>query len=230
MKPIIGVNTDVNRKSSSDTCYTILKNYVAAIESAGGIPLLLPPMAKEDLTPLLKNIHGMLFIGGNDYSPSLYGEKPDETIELIDQERENFDLTLMNLCLNDFKVPILGICGGCQLLNISLNGSLIQDIPESNVKHGKHLWHYVEIEKNSKLYDIYKATRLNVPTNHHQAIKKLGHGLTISAYADDKIIEAIEITNKNFIIGVQWHPERDLAGNLPLFKAFIESSLLCRNK
>ncbi len=224
MKPIIGLNIDINRKNQNDACYTILKDYIVAIEKASGIPLLLPPMVKEDLTPLLSKIQGMMFIGGNDYNPKLYGETANDKVELIDSERENFDLLLMDLCLNVVKLPILGICGGLQLMNIALKGSLIQDIPVSNVKHGKHLWHEVEIQKDTKLYSIYQTTTINVPTNHHQAIKKTGNELVVNAYAHDRIIEGIEMPDRNFVIGVQWHPERDFDGNLPLFKTFIETA------
>ena len=80
MKPIIGLNIDINRKNQNDACYTILKDYIVAIEKASGIPLLLPPMVKEDLTPLLSKIQGMMFIGGNDYNPKLYGETANDKV------------------------------------------------------------------------------------------------------------------------------------------------------
>jgi len=137
MKPIIGINLDIEAGPPSRA--SVQTNYLQAILQAGGIPLLLPPMPVEDLDVLLKSIQGLLLIRGRDYSPSLYGENAHDSVQLLDPRREEFDLRLIKQTMQKSDIPVLGICGGCQLLNISLGGSLIQDIkshlPESAVVH-----------------------------------------------------------------------------------------------
>ncbi|MBS1957655.1 MAG: gamma-glutamyl-gamma-aminobutyrate hydrolase family protein [Cyanobacteria bacterium SZAS-4] len=233
MKPIIGINLDVT--SGSPPQASIQTTYYEAIQKAGGIPVLLPPMSDEDLDAVLRSLNGVLLIGGLDYCPSKYGEEASELVEVCDKQREEFDFRLIDRTLHQTNLPILGICAGAQLLNISLGGSLIQDIncelPDTNVVHTINKgWqadphkHPVNLQLSSQLGRIYKSDRLNVPTSHHQSVKQLGKGLVAVAHADDGIIEAIELEDRPFIIGVQWHPERDFAGNIDLFQHFIQAA------
>jgi putative glutamine amidotransferase len=235
MKPIIGLNTDVSTGPPKQL--DISATYFEAIKAAGGIPILIPPMSDEDLQELLSKLDGMMTIGGPDHSPSLYGETPHPTTDLMHPEREDFDLRLTARVLKEKNLPSLFICGGFQTVNIVLGGSLIQDIetqvPESKVNHRSVNWrevgfkkHKVTIEKDSLLAQIYGKTTVDVPTNHHQAIKVLGKGLKPVATADDGIIEAFEIPGHRFAIGVEWHPERDYATNANLFTTFIDC---CKN-
>lgn len=233
MKPIIGLNLDI--KAGQPARAYIKMDYLDAVVKAGGIPVLLPPLNDEDLNALLTNIQGLILIGGPDYCPSLYGEAAHDSVELIDERRQDFDLRLMKRALSEPGLPLLGICGGLQLLNITLGGSLIQDIqselPESQVVHTQGNdcnngcnKHQVAIEADSRLGKIYGHTKLAVPTSHHQAVRKLGRGLKAVAYADDGVVEAIELPEHQFAIGVQWHPERDYAGNSNLFQEFVKQS------
>ncbi len=233
MKPIIGINLDVT--SGSPPQAAIQTTYYEAIQKAGGIPILLPPMSDDDLDELLRGLNGVLLIGGLDYCPSKYGEEASETVEVCDRQREEFDFRLIDRTLHQTDLPILGICAGAQLLNISLGGSLIQDInselPETSVVHTINKgWqanphkHPVNLQLSSQLGQIYRAERLDVPTSHHQAVKKLGRGLVAVAHADDGIIEAVELQGRDFVIGVQWHPERDFAGNAGLFQQFVQAA------
>jgi gamma-glutamyl-gamma-aminobutyrate hydrolase PuuD len=234
MKPIIGVNVDVS--SSGKPCLASIQcNYYESIQRAGGIPVLLPPMPDGDLDQLLRQLNGLLLIGGLDYTPSKYGEESHETVRLCDPAREEFDFRLVDRTINKTDIPILGICLGAQLLNIALGGSLIQDInseiPDTDVIHQtEDGWkngfnkHHVILEPESHIAKIYNAKSLNVPTSHHQAIKKIGHGLTVAAHADDGVVEAVELKGRPFTIGVQWHPERDYEGNKVLFQHFIQAA------
>lgn len=233
MKPLIGINLDVEH--GPPTQASIQETYYAAIQKAGGIPVLLPPMPDEDLEIVLKQLAGLMLIGGRDYCPSYYNQEKHATTELAHPDRLQFDMLLIEKAIQNTKMPILGICAGHQLLNIGLNGSLIQDIcsahPESQVVHtSKNGWnegftrHRVKVEPGSILSTIYKDKEFEVPTSHHQAIKDLGKGLKVVAYAEDGIIEAVEMEGRPFTIGVQWHPERDFDGNRNLFQEFVKQS------
>ncbi len=236
MKPIIGVNVDIKKGPPPEAALQI--PYLEAVEKSGGIPVMIPPLNDEDLRAVLRRIDGMLLIGGADYSPKRYDEETDDTVKLIHERREEFDFRLLNELLKEEQLPILGICLGCQLLNIGLGGSLHQDIKkhfgESDVMHaspngwevGFNMHDVVVTDKESKLYNIFKKDRLGVSTSHHQAINRLGKGLKITAYSDDGVVEAVELPDRKFVIGVQWHPERDYEQNRPLFEQFIAA---CRN-
>ncbi len=238
MKPIIGINLDIEQ--GPPPVASVQLNYYEAVQRAGGIPIMLPPMPDSDLDALLSQIHGLLLIGGLDYSPDLYGESTHASCELLDPARQEFDLRLAQRAIDKTKLPVLGICGGCQLLNISLGGTLIQDIrtehPHSTVPHTKpNGWregfarHTVLIDRESLLGKIYGAELVDVTTSHHQAIKALGSGLRVTARAEDGVIEAVEMENRHFTVGVQWHPERDFEGNERLFKEFVQQALNGRN-
>ncbi len=236
MKPLIGINMDVEAGPPAKASLQNL--YIQAVQKAGGIALAIPPMPDEDLKALVGKLDGLVLIGGRDYSPERYGEEACPKVTLVETTREDFDFRLIKLALKDTAMPILGICAGCQLLNIALGGTLIQDIPSevkgSSVHHslppGKTLQdfaegfmrHPVNIFPDSLLSTMYPK-HLDVPTSHHQAIKDLGKGLKVTANADDEIIEALELPNRPFTIGVQWHPERDYAGNKTLFEEFIKA-------
>lgn len=234
MKPIIGINCDIKVGPPPEACLQI--PYYESIFKSGGIPVLLPPMSNEDLNAVLDRLNGIMFIGGADYCPKRYcDEETDETVKLINQDREQFDFDLMNVVLARREMPILGICLGAQLLNIGLGGSLLQDIkksfPESDVTHASpNGWqvgfnqHAVNLTKGTIVHEIYGKDRLIVSTSHHQAVKNVGKGLRVAAHSDDGVIEAVELPDHRFAIGVQWHPERDYEGSKNLFDKFIAVS------
>jgi putative glutamine amidotransferase len=230
MKPLIGINLDI--LEGPPALARVRCDYYEAILNAGGVPVLIPPMPDEDLDQVLSTLGGLMLIGGLDYSPKLYGEDPCQAVELTHHRREQFDLQLVRRAFQGRDIPLPGICAGCQVLNISLGGSLIQDItsemPDSDVHHkkpdpsynGVHK-HHIELEEGTRLSGIYKLKTLDVPSAHHQAVKTLGRGLKASAKAVDGIIEAFEAPERRFTVGVQWHPERDFSGNQALFKEFV---------
>lgn len=236
MKPIIGINLDITQGPPQEA--RVQAFYYEAVQRAGGIPLLVPPMADDDLAQALNRLDGLVFIGGLDYCPSTYGEELNEetktklNVEIAHASRQDFDFRLIRKALEKKSLPVLGICAGAQLLNIELGGTLITDIPHSHpdspVLHSsKNGWkdgfkrHTVILEKNSLIGKIYSEARFDVPTSHHQAVDKLGKGLKVAALAEDGIIEAVELEGSEFVVGVQWHPERDFEGNRALFETFI---------
>jgi len=237
MKPIIGINLDIEKGPPARAQVNL--DYYESVQIAGGIPLLIPPLPDEDLLVLLEKIDGLVLIGGDDYSPRIYGEEPSDKVDLLDPRREEFDLRLVRHALDRPQMPVLGICGGLQLINVGLGGSLIQDIPSalphSKVAHSKpDAWltgfqrHHVSIEPDTLLSRIYRVESVEVNSFHHQAIKQLGSGLKVSAHANDGVIEAIEITDRVFAVAVQWHPERDYEGNRSLFEQFVKESSIAR--
>lgn len=235
MKPLIGLNADIATYDNFDKACVNL-SYVEAIQRAGGNAIILPPMPAEDLDTIIEKLDGLVFIGGRDYSAQSYGQEDCGKLNILDERREKFDFILIEHALKKSQMPILGICGGCQLLNITLGGSLIQDIPEcypnSHIQHSKPkdfkngvFKHPVNITEGSQLSSIYAGKeRLDVPTSHHQSIDKAGEGLVVSAKADDSVIEAVEMSGKRFVIGVQWHPERDWDNNKLLFHSFMKAA------
>ncbi len=234
MKPVIGINLDI--EGEKPKLAKVQAFYYESVKSAGGIPVLIPPLSDQELDQLLSRLDGLLLTGGNDYCPSRYGETKHESVELAHDDRLDFDWRLLKKSIERPELPVLGICAGSQILNIALGGSLYQDIPSdfpgTKVEHStKNGWkngfnfHKVKLNKGSKLLEIYGIEEIDVPTSHHQAVKKLGSGLVAAASAEDGVVEAVEYENRPFVIGVQWHPERDYEGNQKLFKAFVQAAL-----
>jgi putative glutamine amidotransferase len=232
-KPLIGVNCDV--AGDKPRLIGLSAPYIQALKNSGAIAVLVPPMPQEDLSRVLKTLDGVMMIGGDDYPPSLYGQKADSKTEVMDEERWRFDILLARTVVDKTRLPFLGICAGCQALNISRGGSLVQDIParfpEMKVAHAsKDGWqkgfnrHEVRFAKLTKLKGIYGIDSLKVPTSHHQCVDKLGDELAIAATADDGVVEAIELKGQRFVVGVQWHPERDLPANRNLFDNFVHAA------
>lgn len=232
MKPIIGINCDISRGKPPEQV-EVQSTYFKSVLEAGGIPVLIPPMSDDDLNQVLKKIDGLMLIGGPDYDPKHYKEEPCGKISYCAPLRDEFDLRLVQRAIVGTNMPVLGICAGAQALNIGLGGTLIQDIPselpDSHVEHRMTKgWgegfnnHKVTLLPNSKLFKIYGTKDLSVPTSHHQAVRRLGAGLKPAAHAEDDVIEAVEYEDKPFVIGVQWHPERDFEGNKKLFEEFVK--------
>jgi putative glutamine amidotransferase len=194
-------------------------------------------MSAVELAQVLPNLDGMLMIGGADYPPSSYGQETEAKTSIMAQARSQFDLLVVRSVLAQPPMPYLGICAGSQVLNIGSGGELIQDIPtakpESKVAHsGKNGWqgnaagsHVVSINPGSKLATVYSGTlAFAVPTSHHQCVSKLGKDLQVAATTDDGVIEAIELPGDRFVVGVQWHPERDFENNSVLFAELIKQA------
>lgn len=236
-QPLIGIAMDYEEDKNNPKqikTYEVYKTYVDAVSQAGGIPILLPPIDDDKLKQVFDRLDGVVLVGGADYPSSYYNQPKHESADEMHPIRADFDLRLAKMALQDKFKPVLGICAGCQILNIAGGGSLIQDIP-SHVKEGKTLHrrpvgysktvpfkHTVKIDKDSRLGSIYGVEQLPVPTSHHQCVDKVAKNFSVVAHAEDGMVEAIESNDKSrFLFGVQWHPERDFESNQNLWKTFI---------
>lgn len=192
--------------------------YVDAVLRAGGVPLFVPFIDDENaLRQLYQLADGIIFSGGNDIDPKLYGIQNSELSTDISEARDKQELLLYEWCFED-KKPILAVCRGMQLLNVFLGGTLYEDIPlqlpqasDHNISGTKRDFEYVahnlKVDPDSKLASILGATQISANALHHQAIKDLGKGLQPVAWAEDGVIEAVEMSGEQFIIGIQSHPE-----------------------
>lgn len=205
--------------------------YIQAVLCAGGVPVLLPIIAEQAaIVEQIAAVDGLLLSGGGDIQPQIFGEEPMRGLGTVLPERDTHELELVKLALASGK-PVLGICRGCQLLNVALGGSIDQHLTEATVQHdqqspGDYAGHTVILEHDSRLAGIWGDT---VMTNsfHHQAIKAVAPGLWITARAKDGVIEAVEHETAPFAVGVQWHPELMIYKNpamLALFTAFVNTA------
>ena len=186
--------------------------YRAAIEVHGALSIELPPNTPPTV---LDGFDGVLLTGGGDIHPSHYGHTPHPKLGDVDHARDHFELLLARAALSR-NLPLLGICRGAQVLGVALGGDLVQDIDsdvEDAKKHpagerGKASHHWIEIAPGSRLSQIMGARRVRVNSSHHQANGRLGSGLRKVAWSEDGVIEAVEREGEDFVLGVQWHPER----------------------
>jgi len=232
-KPIIGITLDNEEPGnySKFPWYAIRQNYLHSIEQHGGIPF--PIFHSDgDIKDIFCLIDGLIITGGNfDIDPKIYGELTQGARQ-IKNNRTNLEMKICKMSLNSSK-PILGICGGEQLLNVVCGGNLTQDINKENIYALQHeqsnardeTSHKVNIQKNTKIYNIIKKNLIKVNSAHHQAVKKVGKNLIASGHASDGIVESIEHIKHNWCIGVQWHPEFLITNedNL-LIKDFVKTS------
>ena len=232
-KPLIALTLDyeTSKGYSNYPWYAIRENYFTSIEESGGIGVGIPHNMK-DIVSLLHKIDGLVITGGNfDIDPNIFGESSVHKTVKLKENRTNFELLAAEIMLKQNK-PILGICGGEQLINVLYKGSLIQHIPDeikNPIEHEQknprnEAGHSVTIQENTKLYSIISKQNIMVNSAHHQAIKVPGKGLIVNALSNDGVIEGIEDPTKKFCIGVQWHPEFFIQGSdNKLLKAFINA-------
>jgi putative glutamine amidotransferase len=207
--------------------------YVQAIESAGGIPVVLPPLALGAVQPLIDRLSGICLSGGPDLDPTAYAERPHPELGPTEPELDRFELELArNVWARG--LPLLAICRGMQALNVSRGGTLHQHIPErfgDQVDHRQSLpaqrpAHTVTIAAGSHLMGLVGKRRLEVNSFHHQAIAQLGEGLHESARSPDGVIEGVEAHGPGFVIGVQWHAEcmTRRKAHAALFEGLVEAA------
>jgi putative glutamine amidotransferase len=181
----------------------------------------------NELRPLLELVSGVVLIGADDYPAEWYGKTAVPTDQPLTPERAAFDRAFIRLLIDETDLPVLGVCGGMQLMAIHAGGALIQDLPVQTIDHRQPpegvRYHDIEIEPDSRFAEIFGATRVSVNTMHHQAVERTGKGQRISATAPDGVIEAMEDADHPFRLGVQWHPERmpDDPRQQALFRALV---------
>src|SRR5262245_15847359 len=218
MKPLIGLTAKL-AASDGDAHYKLDRNYVDAIVAAGGEPLILPFVARRsDAARWLDRVAGVVLTGGPDINPVRWSEPLHPKAELMHADKETSDFLYAGEAMRR-DAPLLGICLGCQEINVALGGSLHQHIEG----HEGGREHPVEVGK-SQLGDLVgRAPTVN--SYHHQAIHKLGKGLKVTARTDG-VIEGIESEKHRFVVGVQWHPERIASRpeQKKLFQAFVQAA------
>lgn len=224
-RPLIGVTIGPENEGSQ---YLRLRStYTRAIEEAGGVPVLIPPLGEAALQVVLVALAGLVLPGGADVDPAYYDESPDPRTEVI-AGLDRLELAVAHWAVSS-QVPTLGICRGQQVLNVACGGKLLQHIEEHKQGEPRDaLRHSLEVLPESRLASIL-GTHLDVNTHHHQAVRAdgLGRGLRPVAWAPDGIVEGLEGETHPWLVAVQFHPE-DLVGfhqpSQRLFEAFIQAA------
>ena len=237
-KPVIGLTGNF-----ADGEARLIDRYYKAVAAAGGVPIIIPPLADKDvIINTLERIDGLLLTGGGDVNPLWVGEEPSVHLHSINCERDKAELTTVRLAFNR-QLPILGICRGIQVLAAALGGEVEQDIAEGFstgrlkpacapegvlplLKHSQDAdrsepTHTVRIVKGSVLSTLYNTETLAVNSFHHQAVRACGRRFTVSAVSPDGVIEAVESCEFKPVMGVQWHPEWLGDGGQPLFRWLV---------
>jgi putative glutamine amidotransferase len=199
--------------------------YPHCVEVAGGLPVLIPPMADEALVALLDRLDGLVFPGGADVDPSLYDEARHPKTE-VNADLDRLELAAARWAVGSDK-PVLGICRGQQLLNVVMGGSLVQHV-ENHRQHGDRtaLTQTLTVAPDSRLHQVFGSERIDVNTMHHQAVGRLGRGLRAVAWSEDGTIEAVESDAHPWMLMVQYHPEELVPSHTPsmaLITAFVEA-------
>jgi len=233
-QPVIGLTLDSEPPGgySKLPWYALRQNYCSAVVRAGGLPVLLPH-EPEQAKAYLRLIDGLVVTGGAfDVDPTLFGAGERHPTVTTKEQRTVFELAITRLAVESDR-PVLGICGGQQLLNVALGGSLIQHIPDEVPGALAHEQknprtepgHTVRLTEGTRLREIAGAGEIPVNSAHHQAVKAPGPGLVVDATAPDGVIEGIEDPRRRFCIGVQWHPEYGISeADNRLFAAFITAA------
>jgi putative glutamine amidotransferase len=237
--PLIAITADFSGpeqaglKTDQEPTFSLASRYCDAIQNAGGLPIIIPhSQSRTQIHHIMQRVDGLLISGGGfDIDPSYYGEQPITQLGKIKAQRTFTEMESIALGLQR-DLPMLGICGGAQAINVALGGSLYQDIATQLPKAREHQQrarnhsdgHAVELLPGTLLQKIFNRGTMKVNTTHHQAIRDPGKGLVINATASDGIVEGIESTKHSFVLGVQWHPEV-LAQRSPahrkIFSSFI---------
>jgi len=236
MRPLIGVTTSELRPSGASTLrrqgepphpeMALGMTYLLAIERAGGVPVVLPPVV-TDVGSLLGRLDGVCLSGGPDLDPEAYGA-PDRHVELgpTEPSLDAFELALARAAIAA-GLPLLGICRGAQALNVACGGTLHQHLPgHRQSEPGTQVTHAVEVLAGTRLARLLGAGTLAVNSFHHQAADALGRGLRVAACAADGTVEAIEGEGQGFVLGVQWHAETLSADpvQLRLFEGLVAAA------
>jgi putative glutamine amidotransferase len=208
------------------------RTYAAAVQDAGGFPVLLvpDPHLVRDPSEAIGLIDGLLLAGGADIDPGAYGQPAHDATNGTVPERDSFEIALVRAAIAQ-DLPVLGVCRGMQLINVARGGTLLQHLPE-HVGHQEHRRsvgsfddadHEVELSEGTLAMRVVGEARHDTKSHHHQAVDRLGDGLQVSAISVlDGLPEAIELPDRRFVLGVQWHPEAD--GESPVIESLVAAA------
>lgn len=218
MRPFVAVTTDLLPENGGfqKARVAIYANYVTALERMDLATLLVTPAhSKESVRTIVGGCGGLVISGGADIDPGRYGEEPIPELGRVSPARDAMELLALEAAL-ELGMPVMGICRGHELLNVYFGGTLYQDIGtqvpgvithDQTAEWGEH-HHEVRVEPGSRLHAALDEEHIQINSFHHQAVKDVAPGLAVTAVAEDGLIEAIESTAHDWVVGVQWHPER----------------------
>ncbi len=235
MKPLNGITTNQSTTVYGQPTIMLMQSYVNAVMQAGGVPVLIPSLIAEDgWVVAYSRLDGILFSGGGDISLDFFRGDPHPRIDDVDPQRDSVELKFVQTAASDGK-PFLGICRGCQVVNVALGGTLYTHIQDQLTDALDHdypgnrrtvLVHEVKIEEGTRLADIYGEPIIKVNSLHHQGLKDIAPALRVTGHSPDGLVEAVELPDHPFGIAVQWHPEwlTDQEATRNLFKKFVEAA------
>jgi putative glutamine amidotransferase len=235
MKPLIGITTTESKTVYGQPTVMLMQSYIRAVIQAGGVPVLIPSLIAEDgWDSAYARLDGILFSGGGDIGLDHSPGDPHPRIDGVDLARDAIELKMIRSAATDGK-PFLGICRGCQVMNVALGGTLYTHIADQLPGALDHsypgnmrttLVHEIKIEEGTRIAEIFGEPIIKVNSLHHQGLKDIAPSLRESGHAPDGLVEAIELPDHPFGLAVQWHPEwlTDQAGTRGLFMRFVEAA------
>ena len=216
MPPIIGITTNHARNEHGQTTVLLNQAYVRALVQAGAVPVLIASsIARDGWQSLYARLDGILFSGGGDIALDRFQGEAHPRIDDVDPERDAVELDLLRAAVADGK-PFLGICRGCQLLNVGMGGSLYTHLPDQYPHVLDHAYpgnmrtvlvHEVKIEEGTRLAEVLGQPLVRVNSHHHQGLKDVPPSLRVAGHSPDGLVEAVELPEHPFGLAVQWHPE-----------------------
>jgi putative glutamine amidotransferase len=240
--PLIGLTTYRNLSEQGYPRFSVGEAYTESLVKAGACPVLIPLNITGDKAHhLLNKLDGVLFTGGGDIAPDLYGQAPHPLAGEIDNDRDRQEIQLISQVI-DQGIPFFGICRGLQIINVALGGDLYIDIQEQHpnaIKHDyypdyprEYLAHDIKIDQSSFLGAVFSVNRTAVNSLHHQGVRNLAPNLKPAAFSPDGIVEAVEMVDHPSGIAVQWHPEnlQEHESMQKLFRYFVASAADYRSK
>jgi putative glutamine amidotransferase len=235
MKPIIGITTNQSKNANGQPTIMLMQSYVNAVTQAGGVPVLIPSLIAEDgWDALYARLDGILFSGGGDIGLEHSPGEPHPRIDDVDLARDAIELKMVQAAASDGK-PFLGICRGCQVMNVAMGGTLythIADQLHNSLDHSypgnmrTMLVHEIKIEEGTRIAEIFGEPIIRVNSLHHQGLKDIPSSIRVAGHAPDGLVEAIELPEHPFGLAVQWHPEwlTEQEPTRNLFRTFVQAA------